>query len=439
MNPGAIGNITRIPELNRRILFTFAMLAVYRLGCAVPTPGIDPTEIRHYFDQSGDGGGVFGLMNLFTGGAFEQLSVFSLGIMPYVSSSIILQLLAVVIPKLDELRKEGEEGRRVITRYTRYGTVVLAVVQGFLMATALENGALGANTVMNPGWMFRITTIMTLAAGTSFIMWLGEQINERGIGNGISLIIFAGIVTRIPSALSRVWDMMRTDQISPLTFLLLVGFMVGVVGVIVYFERSQRRIPIQYARRVVGRRQLAGGMTYFPLRLNTSGVIPPIFASSLLVLPLQFAQWSGYESIADFFNDYLGWHTLGHNVLYVALILFFAYFYTGVMLDPDDVAENVRKNGGYIPGIRPGKRTAEYIQRVLNRITLIGAVYLAAVCVLPNLLQSEFAVPFVFGGTALLIVVGVAMDTVGQVEAHLVAHNYDSFVQGARLRGRGGR
>ena len=439
MSSGAIGNITRIPELNRRILFTFAMLAVYRIGCAVPTPGIDPSEIRHYFEQSQDGGGFFNVLNLFTGGAFEQLSVFSLGIMPYVSSSIILQLLAVVIPKLDELRKEGEEGRRIITRYTRYGTVALAVIQGMLMATALENGALGSNTVLSPGWGFRVTTVVSLAAGTSFIMWLGEQINERGIGNGISLIIFAGIVARIPSALSRVWDMIRTDQLPPLALLLLAGFMVLVVGVIVYFERSQRRIPIQYARRVVGRRQLADGMTYFPLRLNTSGVIPPIFASSLLVLPLQISQWSGKESIADFVNDYLGWGSWGHNLLYVALIIFFAYFYTGVMLDPDDVAENVRKNGGYIPGIRPGKRTAEYIQRVLNRITLIGGIYLAAVCLLPNLLQKEFSVPFVFGGTALLIVVGVAMDTVGQVEAHLVAHNYDTFVQGARLRGRGGR
>jgi len=438
VNPGSVGNITRIPELNRRILFTFGMLAVYRIGCAVPTPGIDPIEIRRYFEQSTDGG-VFGLLNLFTGGAFEQLSIFSLGIMPYVSASIILQLLTVVIPKLEEMKKEGEEGRRVITRWTRYGTVILAFIQGMLMATALENGALGANTVLDPGWAFRLSTVITLTAGTSFIMWLGEQINERGIGNGISLVIFAGIVTRVPSALARVWDMVRTDQLSPIAVILLLVFMVAVVGVIVYFERAQRRIPIQYARRVVGKRQLAGGMTYFPLRLNTSGVIPPIFASSLLVLPLQIAQWSGMESLADFTNDWLGWSTWGYNLVYVALIVFFAYFYTGVMLNPDDVAENVKKNGGYIPGIRPGKRTAEYIQKVMNRITLVGAAYLAAICVLPNMLQSQFAVPFVFGGTALLIVVGVAMDTVGQVEAHLVAHNYDTFVQGARMRGRGGR
>ncbi len=438
MNPGAVGNIARIPELNRRILFTFGMLAVYRIGCAVPTPGIDPIEIRRYFEQSGEGG-VFGLLNLFTGGAFEQLSIFSLGIMPYVSASIILQLLTVVIPKLEELKKEGEEGRRVITRWTRYGTVVLAFIQGMLMATALEGGALGANTVLDPGWAFRFSTVITLTAGTSFIMWLGEQINERGIGNGISLVIFAGIVTSIPSALARVWDMVRTDQLAPISVILLFAFMVAVVGVIVYCERAQRRIPIQYARRVVGKRQLAGGMTYFPLRLNTSGVIPPIFASSLLVLPFQIAQWSGTPGLEDFANDWLGFSTWGYNLVYVALIVFFAYFYTGVMLNPDDIADNVRKNGGYIPGIRPGKRTAEYIQKVMNRITLVGAIYLAAVCVLPNLLQAEFAVPFIFGGTALLIVVGVAMDTVGQVEAHLVAHNYDSFIQGARMRGRGGR
>jgi len=437
VNPGSVGNITRIPELNRRILFTFGMLAVYRIGCAVPTPGIDPVEVRRYFEQTD--GGMFGLLNLFTGGAFEQLSIFSLGIMPYVSASIILQLLTVVIPKLEELKKEGEEGRRVITRWTRYGTVILAFIQGMLMATALESGALGANTVLDPGWGFRFSTIITLTAGTSFIMWLGEQINERGIGNGISLVIFAGIVTSIPSAMAQVWDMVRTDQLAPIAVILLIAFMVAVVGVIVYFERAQRRIPIQYARRVVGKRQLAGGMTYFPLRLNTSGVIPPIFASSLLVLPMQIAQWSGSENLADFTDDWLGWSTWGYNLVYIALIVFFAYFYTGVMLNPDDVADNVRKNGGYIPGIRPGKRTAEYIQKVMNRITLVGATYLAAVCVLPNLLQSEFAVPFIFGGTALLIVVGVAMDTVGQVEAHLVAHNYDSFIQGARMRGRGGR
>ncbi len=437
MNPGSVQNIARVPELYRRILFTFGMLAVYRLGCAVPTPGIDPEEVRRFFEETG--GGLFGLINMFTGGAFERLSIFALGIMPYISASIILQLLTVVIPKLEELKKEGEEGRRVITRYTRYGTVMLAIVQGFMMATALEQGAFGQNAVLHPGWGFRIMAVITLTAGTSFIMWLGEQINERGIGNGISLIIFAGIVVSIPSASSNLFNLVRTDQITPIGAILLLVFMVAVVAVIVYVERSQRRIPIQYARRVVGRKQVAGGMTYFPLRLNTSGVIPPIFASSLLLLPLQISAWGGVESLSAFVEDNLGFTGVTYNVVYVALIMFFAYFYTGVLINPDDVAENIKKNGGYIPGIRPGKRTAEYILRVLNRITLLGACYLAAVCVLPNLLAAQFAVPFFFGGTALLICVGVAMDTVGQIEAHLVSRNYDSFVQGARIRGRGGR
>jgi preprotein translocase subunit SecY len=435
VNPGSVANITRVPELNRRILFTFGMLAIYRLGCAVPTPGIDPEALRQYFE--GAGLGFFGLLNMFSGGAFEQLSIFALGIMPYVSASIILQLLTVVIPKLDELRKEGEEGRRTITRYTRYGTIVLAVIQGMLLATGLENGAFGANTVVSPGWGFRAMTVLTLTSGTAFIMWLGEQISERGIGNGISLIIFAGIVVAMPSAASNLLDLVRTDQISPIGGILLLAFMVAVVACIVFFERSQRRIPIQYARRVVGRREMAGGMSYFPLRLNSAGVIPPIFASSLLLLPAQVSQFSGSLAVEDFVNDYLAFGTWPYNLVYAAMIVFFAYFYTGIQFNPDDVAENIKKGGGYIPGIRPGKKTAEYIERVMNRITLIGATYLAVVCVLPNLLITELRVPFYFGGTALLICVGVAMDTVSQIEAHLVARNYASFAQGVRIRGRG--
>jgi preprotein translocase subunit SecY len=435
VNPGALGNITRIPELNRRILFTFGMLAVYRLGCAVPTPGIDPDALRQFFEEAG--GGIFGLINMFSGGAFEQLSIFALGIMPYISASIIIQLLTVVIPKLEELKKEGEEGRRTITRYTRYGTVGLAIVQGLLLATALENGTFGLNTVVTPGWSFRIMTVITLTAGTAFIMWLGEQINERGIGNGISLIIFAGIVVAMPAAASNFLQMVQTDQIAPVGGLLLLAFMVAVVAAIVFFERSQRRIPIQYARRVVGRREVAGGMAYFPLRLNSAGVIPPIFASSLLFLPQQITQFSGSPLMEDFFADYLAFGTWPYNLIYAAMVVFFAYFYTGIMINPDDVADNIKRGGGYIPGIRPGKKTAEYIERVLNRITAIGALYLAVVCVLPNLLITRFHVPFYFGGTALLICVGVAMDTVGQIESHLVARNYDSFAQGSRIRGRG--
>jgi preprotein translocase subunit SecY len=434
MNAGAIGNLARIPELNRRILFTFGMLVVYRMGCAIPTPGINVAELKRYFESSG--GGVLQIFNLFSGGAFEQLSIFALGIMPYVSASIILQLLTVVIPHLEELKKEGEEGRRTITRYTRYGTVVLAVVQSFLMATAIEAGAFGANTVIDPGWGFRLMAMITLTAGTAFIMWLGEQITERGIGNGISLVIFAGIVTAIPSALARVYELIQTGALPPIGLVALAVAMVGVIAVIVYFERAQRRVPIQYARRVVGRQVVGGALAYFPLKLNTSGVIPPIFASSLLLVPTQIGQYAGQTVLSDFVNDYLTFQSIPYNVLYVALIIFFAYFYTGVLLSPDDLADNIRKNGGYIPGIRPGQRTAQYISHVLNRITLIGALYLSMVCVLPVIMAVIFSVPFYYGGTALLIVVGVAMDTMGQIEAHLVSRNYETFMRG---KGRAGR
>ena len=430
---GTVQNIARIPELNRRILFTFGMLAVYRIGCAIPTPGIDRVAMREFFSG---GGGIFGLFNLFSGGALEQASIFALGIMPYISASIILQLLTVVVPKLEELKKEGEEGRRVITRYTRYGTVLLACLQGLLLATAMEQGAFGQGTVLDPGWGFRLLAVATLAAGTCFIMWLGEQITERGIGNGISLVIFAGIVVRIPAALTQLGSLVRTDQMSPVGAVLLLAFVVAVIGAVIYVERAQRRIPIQYARRVVGNKVFGGGMTYFPLKVNTAGVIPPIFAGSLLVLPLQAAQWSSAPAVQDFLTDHLSFGGLGYNLTYVAMIVFFAFFYTGVLLNPDDIADNIKKNGGYIPGIRPGKRTAEYIERVLNRITLVGAIYLSAVCVLPTMLANQFGVPFYFGGTALLIVVGVGLDTVAQIEAHLVSRNYETLMQGTRIRGR---
>jgi preprotein translocase subunit SecY len=436
VNPGSVQNIAKIPELNRRLLFTLGMLAVYRVGCAVPTPGVDPGEIKRFFEEQG--GGMFGLFNLFSGGALEQLSIFALGIMPYVSSSIILQLLTVVIPRLEELRKEGETGRRVITSYTRYGTVALALLQGFLMAVALENGAFGPNAVAAPGWAFRLLCMITLTSGTAFIMWLGEQISERGIGNGISLVIYSGIAASVPSAVSNLYEMLRTDQMTVLGLLALTALMVLVVGAIVFFERAQRRIPIQYARRVVGRRVFGGGMAYFPLRVNTSGVIPPIFASSLLMLPTQFAGWFQSVAVSDFMTDFFQYSSWSYNAIYVALIIFFAYFYTGVLFNPDDVADNVKRNGGYIPGIRPGKRTAEYIERVLNRITLIGAGYLSVVCLLPLFLSNPFNVPFWFGGTTLLIVVGVALDLVAQIEAHLVTRNYESFVSGTRMRGRRG-
>jgi preprotein translocase subunit SecY len=433
VNPAGVASLSRIPELNRRILFSFALLAVYRVGCAIPTPGVDATRVRAFFENQG--GGVFAIFNMFSGGALSQLSIFALGIMPYISMSIILQLLTVVIPRLEELRKEGEEGRRVITRYTRYGTVALSLLQGLLMATALQSGAFGPGTVPNPGWHFLLMTMITLSAGTAFIMWLGEQITERGIGNGISLIIFSGIVANIPSAVYRVSGLVRSDVLKPFGVILLGGVMLGVVGAIVFFERAQRRIPIQFARRVVGRQVVGGTTTSLPLKLNTSGVIPPIFASSILLLPLQFTHFSE-NRVTAWINDHFVVRGFWYNIVYVGLIVFFSYFYTGVLFDPNDVADNIRRNGGYVPGIRPGPRTATYIEHVLSRITLIGAGYLSAVCVLPVILSSQFDVPFYFGGTALLIVVGVAMDTVGQVEAHLVSRNYETFMRG---KGRVGR
>ena len=432
----AVQNITRIPELNKRILFTMGMLAVYRMGCAIPTPGVDPLEVRKFFADQG--GGIFGLFNLFTGGALEQFSIFALGIMPYITASIILQLLTVAIPHLAELKKEGEQGRRVITRYTRYGTIGLSLIQGFLLSTALEAGAFGPRTVIDPGWGFKLMAMITLCSGTAFIMWLGEQITERGIGNGISLVIFAGIVVSIPSGFMRLTELVNTSQMTIIGAGLLLVFMSGVIGVIVFCERAQRRIPIQHARRVVGRKVYGGGMSYFPLRLNTSGVIPPIFASSLLMFPISLSQWTESLAIQDFVADYLDFGGILYNLVYVGLIMFFAYFYTGVMINPDDVADNIKKGGGYIPGIRPGKRTADYIQRILNRITLVGAIYLSVVCVLPVMLSTQIGVPFLFGGTALLIVVGVGLDTVGQIEAHLLSRNYETFVKGTRIRGRRG-
>jgi len=431
---GGVQNIAKITELRQRILFTFAMLAVYRIGAYVVTPGIDEQVIKSFFEQAA--GTVFGLFNLFSGSALEQLSIFSLGIMPYISASIILQLLTVVIPQLDLMRKEGEQGRKKINQWTRYATIVLALFQSFLIAVALENGQFGENAVVHPGWGFRLMAMMTLTTGTAFIMWLGEQITERGIGNGISLIIFAGIIVRIPSALGALFQLVRTDQFSILQTLFLGAFAVGVVGFIVVVERAQRRIPIQHARRVVGRRVLQGGMSYFPLRVNTAGVIPAIFASSLLVFPLTIGQFTDAPALRTFIDTYLNPGTFVYETVYIGLIIFFAYFYTAVMINPVDVAENIKKSGAYIPGIRPGKKTAEHIDRILTRITLVGGIYMALVCVLPTMLALRFNVPFYFGGTALLIVVGVGLDTVAQIEAHLVSRQYEGFARGSRIRGR---
>jgi preprotein translocase subunit SecY len=431
---GGVQNIAKITELRQRILFTFAMLAVYRIGAYVVTPGIDGDVIKSFFAQAA--GTVFGLFNLFSGSALEQLSIFSLGIMPYISASIILQLLTVVIPQLDLMRKEGEQGRKKINQWTRYATIVLALFQSFLISLALESGQFGENAVVNPGWGFRLMAMLTLTTGTAFIMWLGEQITERGIGNGISLIIFAGIIVQIPSALGQLFQLVRTDQFSILQTLFLAVFAVAVVGFIVLVERGQRRIPIQHARRVVGRRVLQGGMSYFPLRVNTAGVIPAIFASSLLVFPLTVGQFTDAPALRNFIDSYLNPGSVVYETIYIGLIIFFAYFYTAVMINPVDVAENIKKSGAYIPGIRPGKKTAEHIDRILTRITLVGGVYMAIVCLLPTLLALRFNVPFYFGGTALLIVVGVGLDTVAQIEAHLVSRQYEGFARGTRVRGR---
>jgi preprotein translocase subunit SecY len=436
MLTSGLANIFRIPDLRKRILFTLGILAVYRLGIFVTTPGVDRLAMRRVMQSSG---GLLSLFNLFSGGALEQLSVFALGIMPYISASIILQLLTVVIPKLAALQKEGEVGRRKINQYTRYGTIVLSVIQGFGIATYLESlrDPSGISVVGAPGWAFRIITIISLAAGTAFIMWMGEQITERGIGNGISLIIFAGIVADIPDAIFRTWAAAKTPgaQIDELRMLLIAALMLFVVAAICFFERGQRRIPVQYAKRVVGRRLYGGQSTHLPLKVNTSGVIPPIFASSILLFPATLASWFPFLGRL---SDALRPGEFVYNVVFVVLIIFFAYFYTAVTFNPVDVADNLKKYGGYIPGIRPGKTTADYIDHVLSRITFGGAVYIAVVCVLPTILINRFGVPFYFGGTGLLIVVGVALDTVQQIEGHLITRHYEGFTgpRGPRIRGR---
>jgi preprotein translocase subunit SecY len=434
---GGIQNIARITELRQRILFTFGMLAVYRVGCAVVTPGINTSVIKDFFEQMS--GTMFGLFNLFSGGALEQLSIFSLGIMPYISATIIFQLLTVVIPRLEQLKKEGESGQKKINQWSRYATVVLALFQSFLISLALESGQFGSGAVSEPGWGFRLLTMITLTSGTAFIMWLGEQVTERGIGNGISLIIFSGIVVSIPSGFSRLVDMIRTDQLQPLEMILFIGGAVAVIGGVVVVERAQRRIPIQHARRVVGKKVTQGGMSYFPLRVNTAGVIPPIFASSLLMFPLTIRQFTDNPEIQSFIDRFMDPGSISYNLVYIGLIVFFCFFYTAIVINPVDVSENIKKFGGYIPGIRPGKKTAEYIDRILSRLTLVGAIYVSAICVLPVVVSNWMGVPIYFGGTALLIVVGVGLDTMGQIEAHLVSRQYEGFVKGARVRGRLGR
>jgi preprotein translocase subunit SecY len=433
-----IQNIFRIPELKKRLLYTFGLLAVYRVGAFIPTPGIDSQALARYFENVQ--GTILGFFNMFSGGALEQMAVFALGIMPYISASIIIELLTVVVPYLEKLKKEGEQGRKKINQYTRYGTVVLSMIQGLGIAIGLEHMEVGgASIVPVPGWAFRLMTMLTLTAGTTFIMWLGEQITERGVGNGISLIIFAGIVARMPVAIGRTWTQLRLGEMSPFLFLGILVVMVAVVAAIVFMEAGHRRIPIQYAKRVVGRRMYGGQSTHLPLKINTSGVIPPIFASSIMVFPATIAQFVGGKhpgGILETVVQQLSPGTILYSVLSVLMIIFFAYFYTAIIFNPADVADNMRKYGGFVPGIRPGKKTAEYIDRTLSRLTLVGALYLSFIVILPTYLVQFFHVPFFFGGTGLLIVVGVAMDTMQQVESHLVMRHYESFIKKGRIKGR---
>ena len=438
----SLKNISSVPELSKRLLFTLAMLAVYRLGIFVSVPGVDRSVMEQYMRSARTG--FAGLFDLFSGGAMSQLSIFALGIMPYISASIILQLMAVVIPSLERLQKEGEQGRRKINQYTRYGTVMLSLFQGFAIASWLESlsGSVAKGMVLEGGIGFKLLAVLALTTGTSFLMWLGEQITERGIGNGISLIIFAGIVASLPDALVQTFKLSTFEggKLEPITLVLIGVVIMLVIGVIVFFERGQRRIPVQYAKRVVGRKVYGGQSTTLPLKVNTAGVIPPIFASSVLMFPSTLGNLFPGANWVAVMNSRLVPGQLTYNVIYVALIIFFCYFYTAVTFNPVDVADNLKKQGGFIPGIRPGKRTADYIERVLSRITFGGAIYIAAVCVLPTYLQAGFGVPFYFGGTSLLIVVGVALDTAQQIEYHLISRNYEGFAggRGPRLRGRRG-
>lgn len=421
-------------ELKKRIWFTLGALLVYRLGTYVPMPGIEPQAFAAAFDQAAQG--VVGLFNMFTGGAVERMAVFALGIMPYITASIIIQLMTTVSPKLEQLKKEGEAGRKVINQYTRYGTVFLAAIQAYGISVGLESSG---TIVTDPGWFFRLTTVITLVGGTMFLMWLGEQITARGVGNGISLIIFAGIVAELPRALAQTLELGRQGAIGTGIILTIIILAIVVIAFIVFVERAQRRLLIQYPKRQVGNRMTQGESSHLPLKLNTAGVIPPIFASSLLLLPATLAGFSdGTEAT--------GWITtltalLGHGqpaymLLYAAGIIFFAFFYTAIVFNPADTADNLRKHGGFIPGIRPGERTANYIDFVLTRITVAGAAYLTIVCLIPEFLISYSGVPFYFGGTSLLIVVSVTMDTVQQVQGHLLAHQYEGLVKKSKLRGK---
>ncbi|WP_319472033.1 preprotein translocase subunit SecY [uncultured Pseudodesulfovibrio sp.] len=428
MAMSGVENLARLPELKKKLLWTFALLAVYRMGIHIPIPGVDSAALAEFFAQAQNT--LFGIFDMFSGGGLKNMSIFALGIMPYISASIILQLLTVVSPELKRLQKEeGEAGRKKITQYTRYGTVLITIVQGFAIATGLESAAspTGAPMVLIPGWGFKLMTILTLTAGTVFLMWLGEQMTEKGIGNGISLIIYAGIIAGLPAAVINTVQLMTVGEISLFILLFIMVFMVATLAFIVFMERGQRRIPIHYAKRQQGRRMFGGQTTHLPLKINTAGVIPPIFASSILMFPATVAQFSNVQWLKDI-SSFMSPDSIIYNILFIGIIIFFCYFYTAIMFDPKGIAENIQKQGGFIPGIRPGVRTREYIDRVLSRITLWGAFYVSLVCVVPMFLISNFGVPFYFGGTSLLIVVGVAMDFMGRIESYLISRQYEGLM-----------
>jgi preprotein translocase subunit SecY len=430
------GAFSKATELKKRIWFTLGALLVYRLGTYIPIPGIDPTALASLFQQNA--GGILGMFDMFSGGALGRMTIFALNIMPYISSSIIMQLMTAVSPTLEQLKKEGETGRKKINQYTRYGTVILATVQAYGISMGLEGMSSPAGVaVLAPGLFFRLTTVVSLVGGTMFLMWLGEQITARGVGNGISLIIFAGIAANLPHAVAATLELGRTGALSTVFILIVLILSIGVVAFIVFIERAQRRILVQYPKRQVGNKMFGGDASHMPLKLNTSGVIPPIFASSILLMPLTIAGFTGGQGPdwLNFITAQLSHGSLLYMVMYIGMIVFFAFFYTAIVFNPVETADNLKKYGGFVPGIRPGKSTADYLDFVLTRLTVVGAAYLAAVCILPEILISQYSVPFYFGGTSLLIVVSVTMDTVAQVHSHLLAHQYEGLIKKAKLRG----
>jgi preprotein translocase subunit SecY len=430
-------NIFQVPELKRRIIFTLALFVVYRLGEHLPTPGVNAKALAGAF--ASQAGGLFGLYDLFVGGAFSRATIFALGIMPYISSSIILQLLGAVVPYFEKLRKEGEEGQKKLTQITRYGTVLISIVQSYAYSVFLQNlgASQGLSIVPQPGFLFAFSTIVTQTTGTIFVMWLGEKITEHGIGNGISLIIFINIIGRMPNTIMSGVDSFRAGTVSLFTLLFVVAMMVGVIAAVIVMTQGTRKIPVQYAKRIVGRRMYGGANTHIPLRVNSAGVIPIIFASSVMILPATVAGFVGPNSPLAALGQWFNPFGLLYNVFYGLIIIFFTYFYTAVVLNPNDLAENMRKYGGFVPGIRPGRKTAEYIDRVLSRITLPGALFLALIAVLPDFIIGMTRTPFLgFGGTSVLIVVGVALDTLQQIESHLLMRHYEGFVKRGRIHGR---